>query len=169
MARQLRPVLLVYVGSEHGIANAFRGGVLHPCYIDTAVLSHKSQRLDGFEFRNWSGARDLNPGSHGPEIYAVSSTDIDCVTTIVVAARALDAPTTTRIPADATHASSRVGLIRFTPPRSWVTRQPSIRVYACRAVSASIKPRAVHPVRPQARQPVIFEPGASRSCPSSSA
>jgi hypothetical protein len=25
----------------------------------------------------WSGARDLNPGPHGPEIYAVSSTEID--------------------------------------------------------------------------------------------
>ena len=28
----------------------------------------------GIEFKNWSGARDLNPGPHGPEIYAVSST-----------------------------------------------------------------------------------------------
>ena len=25
----------------------------------------------------WSGARDLNPGPHGPEIYAVSSTGAD--------------------------------------------------------------------------------------------
>ena len=27
-----------------------------------------------FEYKIWSGARDLNPGPHGPEIYAVSST-----------------------------------------------------------------------------------------------
>ncbi len=31
----------------------------------------------GFEFRIWSGARDLTPGPHGPEIYAVSSTESD--------------------------------------------------------------------------------------------
>jgi hypothetical protein len=28
-----------------------------------------------FEFNTWSGARDLNPGPHGPEIYAVPSTE----------------------------------------------------------------------------------------------
>ena len=33
--------------------------------------------MDPIEFRNWSGARDLNPGPHGPEIYAISSTEID--------------------------------------------------------------------------------------------
>src|ERR1700692_805692 len=30
-----------------------------------------------FVFKNWSGARDLNPGPHGPEIYAVLSTEDD--------------------------------------------------------------------------------------------
>src|ERR1700737_5633914 len=28
-----------------------------------------------FPIQNWSGARDLNPGPHGPEIYVVSSTE----------------------------------------------------------------------------------------------
>jgi hypothetical protein len=28
----------------------------------------KRSRITGFVFRNWSGARDLNPGPHGPEI-----------------------------------------------------------------------------------------------------
>jgi hypothetical protein len=32
-------------------------------------------RMKGFVFRNWSGARDLNPGPHGPEVWAVSSTE----------------------------------------------------------------------------------------------
>ncbi len=30
-----------------------------------------------FEFKNWSGARDLNPRPHGPELCAVSSTETD--------------------------------------------------------------------------------------------
>jgi hypothetical protein len=34
---------------------------------NTPRLSHKLRRLDKSEFRNWSGARDLNPGPHGPE------------------------------------------------------------------------------------------------------
>src|SRR6202022_3181443 len=32
-------------------------------------------RMTGFVFRNWSGARDLNPGPHGPETRALSSTE----------------------------------------------------------------------------------------------
>jgi hypothetical protein len=36
-----------------------------------------ARRLDDSEFRFWSGARDLNPRPHGPEIWAVSSTEID--------------------------------------------------------------------------------------------
>jgi hypothetical protein len=38
---------------------------------------HRCMSRDGgIVFRNWSGARDLNPGPHGPEIQAVSSTEI---------------------------------------------------------------------------------------------
>ena len=66
--KPLRSVSLVAVGLEHRNCKCLRRGVLHPCYIDTAVLSDKLQRPDGFEFRNWSGARDLNPGPHGPEM-----------------------------------------------------------------------------------------------------
>ena len=29
-----------------------------------------------FEFKIWSGARDLTPGPHGPELCAVSSTEL---------------------------------------------------------------------------------------------
>jgi hypothetical protein len=29
--------------------------------------------VDWFEFRFWSGARDLNPGPHGPELCDISS------------------------------------------------------------------------------------------------
>jgi hypothetical protein len=45
---------------------------------DPAVIHrHRCMSRDaGIVFRNWSGARDLNPGPHGPEIYAVSSTEI---------------------------------------------------------------------------------------------
>ena len=28
--------------------------------------------MRGFVFRNWSGARDLTPGPHGPEPYRIS-------------------------------------------------------------------------------------------------
>jgi len=31
----------------------------------------------GIVFGFWSGARDLNPGPHGPEIHAISSTESD--------------------------------------------------------------------------------------------
>src|SRR5476651_2384185 len=34
-----------------------------------------SSKTGESEFGKWSGARDLNPGPHGPEIYAVSSTE----------------------------------------------------------------------------------------------
>jgi hypothetical protein len=35
--------------------------------------AHEHGRQYGSESRDWSGARDLNPGPHGPEICAVSS------------------------------------------------------------------------------------------------
>jgi hypothetical protein len=35
-----------------------------------------SSALNGFEFK-LVGARDLNPGPHGPEIWALSSTETD--------------------------------------------------------------------------------------------
>jgi hypothetical protein len=38
-----RPVILLAEGLELGIASAFSKGVLHPCYIDTAVLSDELQ------------------------------------------------------------------------------------------------------------------------------
>jgi hypothetical protein len=44
----------------------------------TSLCHGDRLRTIGFadsEFRNWSGARDLNPGPHGPEIHAVSSTE----------------------------------------------------------------------------------------------
>ena len=42
------------------------------------IHRHRCMSRDaGIVFGFWSGARDLNPGPHGPEIYAVSSTEID--------------------------------------------------------------------------------------------
>jgi hypothetical protein len=40
-----------------------------PGNCDPAVTQApaKRSRITGFVFRNWSGARDLNPGPHGPE------------------------------------------------------------------------------------------------------
>jgi hypothetical protein len=54
---------------------ALRASDLGNC--DPAVIHrHRCMSRDtGIVFRNWSGARDLNPGPHGPEICAVSSTE----------------------------------------------------------------------------------------------
>ena len=65
---QVKGRSVVVPGLENGIANEFPRRVLHPCYINTAVLSGKSPGPDGFQFRSWSGARDLNPRPHGPEL-----------------------------------------------------------------------------------------------------
>jgi len=42
---------------------------------NTADLSHFLRWLDVPEFKVWSGAGDLNPGPHGPELYDLSSTE----------------------------------------------------------------------------------------------
>jgi hypothetical protein len=44
---------------------------------DSDAITSTHSAYSTSEFGIWSGARDLNPGPHGPEIYAVSSTDID--------------------------------------------------------------------------------------------
>ncbi len=41
----------------------------------SAGSSRSVRRLNVFEFRFWSGARDLNPGPHGPESHDKSSKD----------------------------------------------------------------------------------------------
>ena len=46
----------------------------HNYYTNTAPLSHLGAvRLGHSYLKIWSGARDLNPGPHGPELWAVSS------------------------------------------------------------------------------------------------
>src|ERR1035437_242366 len=50
------------------------------CYTRAKPLQPRCHVRSGvrirFVFEIWSGARDLNPGPHGPEIYAVSSMEI---------------------------------------------------------------------------------------------
>src|SRR5450759_6040075 len=35
---------------------------------DSGPITFRNTRGEYFEFGNWSGARDLNPGPHGPEL-----------------------------------------------------------------------------------------------------
>jgi hypothetical protein len=41
-------------------------------YIPRGALTQKAAIDIRFEFRIWSGARDLNPGPHGPELCDIS-------------------------------------------------------------------------------------------------
>ena len=54
-----------------------RGLRTTPGNCDPAVIRRPFQTAPnaGIVFGFWSGARDLNPGPHGPEIWAVSSTE----------------------------------------------------------------------------------------------
>jgi hypothetical protein len=51
---------------SHG-REGFEPKLLQNYCSSTARLSHKLRSADESEFRKWSGARDLNPGPHGPE------------------------------------------------------------------------------------------------------
>jgi hypothetical protein len=45
-----------------------RYGLLHGYYTRRAGLTQHATTDVRFVFEKWSGARDLNPGPHGPEI-----------------------------------------------------------------------------------------------------
>jgi len=44
-----------------------RAGLLHGYYIRRGGLTQDASTAVRFVFGKWSGARDLNPGPHGPE------------------------------------------------------------------------------------------------------
>ena len=57
-------------GRDRGLPKCCRSdAVRQRCYQHVLEASYT------FEIRNWSGARDLNPGPHGPELSGVSATE----------------------------------------------------------------------------------------------
>src|SRR5207253_3419675 len=53
-----------------------RAGLLHGYYIRRGGLTLDAKINVRFVFDKWSGARDLNPGPHGPELCELSSTNV---------------------------------------------------------------------------------------------
>src|SRR6266567_311888 len=59
-----RAARLIKRGLNPMSCGAITRGVLQACYTNTAALSHKERSRCEIRIRNWSGARDLNPGPH---------------------------------------------------------------------------------------------------------